>query len=228
MGKSLKNVVTPDDMYELYGADTFRVYEMSMGPLDLSRPWETRAVVGAQRFLQRLWRNIIDEHTGDITVTDDTAATDTLKVLHRTIAAVRDEMEGMRINTAIAKLIELNNHLTSLPAVPRHAAEALVIMTAPVAPHIAEELWHRLGHDDSVVYQPFPTPDEAYLVDDTITAIFQVQGKVRGKADVPTSISEQDLTDAALANEGVVRSLDGRGIRKVIVRAPKLVNIVPE
>lgn len=228
MGKSLKNVVTPDDMYELYGADTFRVYEMSMGPLDLSRPWETRAVVGAQRFLQRLWRNVIDEHTGDITVTDDTAATDTLKVLHRTIAAVRDEMEGMRINTAIAKLIELNNHLTSLPAVPRHAAEALVIMTAPVAPHIAEELWHRLGHDDSVVYQPFPTPDEAYLVDDTITAIFQVQGKVRGKADVPTSISEQDLTDAALANEGVVRSLDGRGIRKVIVRAPKLVNIVPE
>ncbi|WP_029069226.1 leucine--tRNA ligase [Jonesia quinghaiensis] len=228
MGKSLKNVVTPDEMYENYGADTFRVYEMSMGPLDLSRPWETRAVVGAQRFLQRLWRNVLDENTGEVTVSEEPGDVATLRALHKTIVAVREEMSGMRINTAIAKLIELNNHLTSLPQVPRAAAEALVIMVAPVAPHIAEELWHKLGHTDSVVYQPFPVAEEKYLVEDTVTTIFQVQGKVRGKGEVSPSISDEDLQALALDNDGVKRTLDGRGIRKIIVRAPKLVNIVPE
>src|SRR5690606_25015081 len=121
MGKSLKNVVTPDDMYAEYGADTFRVYEMAMGPLDLSRPWNTRDVVGSQRFLQRLWRNVIDEETGRTVVTDAEPDTETLRALHRTIADVRVEMEQMRPNTAIAKLITYNNHLTGLESVPRAA-----------------------------------------------------------------------------------------------------------
>lgn len=227
MGKSLKNVVTPDDMYEAYGADTFRVYEMSMGPLDVSRPWDTRAVVGSQRFLQRLWRNVVSEETGELTVTDEPASDETLRHVHRAIADVRVEMENMRTNTAIAKLITLNNHLTTLEAVPREAAEAIVLMTAPVAPHIAEELWERLGHDESLTYEPFPVADEQYLVQDSVTCVFQVQGKVRGRADVPPAISEAELEALALADPGVQRALDGRAVMKVITRAPKLVNIVP-
>ncbi|WP_435300355.1 leucine--tRNA ligase [Timonella sp. A28] len=228
MGKSLKNIVTPDDMYEAYGADTFRVYEMSMGPLDLSRPWETRAVVGAQRFLQRLWRNILDEETGEVTVSDEPADLETKRKLHRAFRDVAEEMEGMRINTAIAKLIELNNYLTGLKQVPREAAEGIVTMVAPVAPHIAEELWQKLGHTESVVFEAFPTADPQYLVEESVTCIFQVQGKVRGKADVSPSSTDAELEALALADPGVQRTLEGRGIRKVIVRAPKLVNIVPE
>ncbi|WP_414696467.1 leucine--tRNA ligase [Pengzhenrongella sp.] len=227
MGKSLKNVVTPDDMYEAYGADTFRVYEMSMGPLDQSRPWDTRAVVGSQRFLQRLWRNSVDESTGAVTATDDEPDLATLRVLHRTIADVRTEMEAMRLNTAIARLIVLNNHLTSLKRVPKAVLEPLVLMTAPVAPHIAEELWALLGHAGSLAHEPYPVADEKYLVEDTVTCVLQVQGKVRGRIEVPPSIGQDALRELALADVGVLRALDGRGVRTVIVRAPKLVNVVP-
>ncbi|ACZ31241.1 leucyl-tRNA synthetase [Xylanimonas cellulosilytica DSM 15894] len=226
MGKSLKNVVTPDEMYEAYGADTFRVYEMSMGPLDLSRPWNTRDVVGSQRFLQRLWRNVISEETGEVTVTDEAPSTETLRAVHRAIADVTAEMEGMRPNTAIAKLITLNNHLTSLPAVPRAAVEPLVLMVAPLAPHLAEELWERLGHNASLAHEPFPVADPQYLVEDTVTCVVQVQGKVRGRLEVPPSISDADLQAAALAEPNVVKAMDGKPVRKVVVRAPKLVNIV--
>jgi leucyl-tRNA synthetase len=226
MGKSLKNVVTPDDMYAQYGADTFRVYEMSMGPLDLSRPWETRAVVGSQRFLQRLWRNVVDEETGEVTVTDDAPEEATLRALHRAIADVRTEMQHMRPNTAIAKLITYNNHLTGLDRVPRAAVEPLVLMVAPVAPHVAEELWERLGHDRSLAREPFPVADERYLVEETVTCVVQVKGKVRGRLEVPPSISDEDLQAAALAEPNVVRAIGGAPVRKVIVRAPKLVNIV--
>ena len=146
MGKSLKNVVTPDEMYDAYGADTFRVYEMSMGPLDVSRPWETRAVVGSQRFLQRVWRLLVDEDTGELRVDDDELDAETLHVLHTTIDGVRADMEHMRFNTAIAKLIELTNHLTKAGVSSRAAVEPLVLMLAPLAPHLAEELWSRLGH----------------------------------------------------------------------------------
>ena len=227
MGKSLKNMVTPDEMYAEYGADTLRVYEMSMGPLDLSRPWETRAVVGSQRFLQRLWRNVVSETDGSLVVTDDAPDDATLRVLHRTIADVSVDMAAMRVNTAIAKLIVLNNHLTTLPAAPRSAVEALVLMTAPVAPHVAEELWSRLGHERSLAHEPFPVADEAYLVEETVTCVLQVQGKVRGRVEVAPDVSDDALRELALADAGVQRALDGRDVRTVIVRAPKLVNVVP-
>nr|WP_225224614.1 leucine--tRNA ligase [Cellulomonas sp. JH27-2] len=227
MGKSLKNMVTPDEMYAEYGADTLRVYEMSMGPLDLSRPWETRAVVGSQRFLQRLWRNVVSETDGSLVVTDDAPDDATLRVLHRTIADVGVDMAAMRVNTAIAKLIVLNNHLTTLPAAPRSAVEALVLMTSPVAPHVAEELWSRLGHERSLAHEPFPVADEAYLVEETVTCVLQVQGKVRGRVEVAPDVSDDALRELALADAGVQRALDGRDVRTVIVRAPKLVNVVP-
>ena len=165
MGKSLKNVVTPDEMCSSYGADTFRVYEMSMGPLDVYRPWETRAVVGSYRFLQRVWRLMVDENTGGSRVVDSTVDDETNRLLHRTIDGVRSDMEGLRFNTAIAKLIELTNRATAVGAdgTARPLAEALVLMVAPFAPHLAEELWQRLGHKDSLAYEPFPVADPALL-----------------------------------------------------------------
>ncbi|CAL9442323.1 leucine--tRNA ligase [Streptomyces sp. enrichment culture] len=227
MGKSLKNAVTPDEICAEYGADTLRLYEMAMGPLDVSRPWDTRAVVGQFRLLQRLWRNIVDENTGEVTVTDAEPDEDTLRALHKAIDGVRGDLEGMRFNTAIAKITELNNHLTKAGGtVPRSVAEALVLLIAPLAPHIAEELWRRLGHEDSVVHQDFPVADPAYVVDETVTCVVQVKGKVKARLEVPPAISEEELEKVALADEKVVAALGGAGIRKVIVRAPKLVNIV--
>ena len=229
MGKSLKNIVTPDDMYSAYGADTFRVYEMSMGPLDQDRPWETRAVAGAQRFLQRLWRNVVDEATGEVTVVDEPADEATRRLVARTIGGVRGDYEGMRLNTAIAKLIVLNNHLTGLKRVPREAIEALTLMTAPVAPHIAEEIWMRLGHGQSLAREAFPAVADASLLEaETVTCVVQVKGKVRDRLQVAPDISEADLEQMALAAPGVVRALGGRGVRRVIVKAPGLVSIVPQ
>jgi leucyl-tRNA synthetase len=226
MGKSLKNVVTPDDMYAAYGADTFRVYEMSMGPLEVSRPWETRAVVGSQRFLQRVWRLLVDEDTGELRVDDAELDAATLHVLHTTIDGVRADMEHLRFNTAIAKLIELTNHLTKAGVSSRAVVEPLVLMLAPLAPHVAEELWSRLGHADSLIREPFPEADPAHLAATSVTCVVQVLGKVRGKIQVDPSIGEEELTALALAEPNVVTSIGGREIRKVIVKAPKLVSIV--
>lgn len=227
MGKSLKNIVTPDQMCADYGADTFRVYEMSMGPLDMSRPWDTRAVVGSQRFLQRLWRNIVDENTGALTVTDDAPDLATAKVLARTIHDVTVEYDNLRVNTAIAKMIVLNNHLTGLPRVPREAAEALVVMVAPIAPHIAEELWERLGHKGGIARATFPVvTDESLLAAEEVTCVVQVAGKVRAKVSVDPEISEADLQAKVLAEPAVVKLLDGREPKRIIVRAPKLVSLV--
>jgi leucyl-tRNA synthetase len=226
MGKSLKNVVTPDDMYEEYGADTFRVYEMSMGPLDQSRPWETRAVVGSQRFLQRVWRLVLDEETGEVRVDDAEPDRETLRVLHRTIDGVGADMDALRFNTAIAKLIELTNHLTKASVTSRAALEPLVLMLAPFAPHLAEELWSRLGHDATLTHEPFPQADPSLLVADSVTCVVQVQGKVRAKLEVSPDATDDQLTALALAEENVQRAIDGREVRKVVVRAPKLVNVV--
>ncbi|RKN45635.1 leucine--tRNA ligase [Streptomyces hoynatensis] len=227
IGKSLKNVISPDEVCTDYGADTLRLYEMAMGPLDVSRPWETRAVVGQYRLLQRLWRNVLDEATGEVTVVDAEPDDETLRIMHKAIDGVRQDMAGLRFNTAIAKITELNNHVTKARRVPRQVAETLVLLIAPLAPHFAEELWHRLGHPQSVTLADFPAADPAYLVDETVTCVVQVKGKVRARLDVPPGISEADLQARALEAPAVVAALGGAEVRKVIVRAPKLVNVVP-
>ncbi|WP_412742242.1 leucine--tRNA ligase [Krasilnikovia sp. MM14-A1004] len=224
MGKSLKNVVTPDEMSDEYGADTFRVYEMAMGPLDVSRPWETRAVVGSQRFLQRVWRLVVDEETGAVRVGDDPLDTKTRRLLHRIIDGVRGDLDELRFNTAIAKLIELTNGLTPLPVASREAVEPLVLMLSPFAPHLAEELWGKLGHDGSLAYADFPQADPAQLVAESITYPVQVNGKVRGRVEVAPDTPEADVRAAALAS--VAEALAGREPKKVIVVAGRLVSIV--
>ncbi|WP_210602358.1 leucine--tRNA ligase [Brevibacterium oceani] len=228
IGKSLKNSVMPDEMYDAYGADTFRVYEMSMGPLEQDRPWETRAVVGAHRFLQRVWRLFVDETTGESVVREGEADEESLKVLHQVISGVREDMDHLRFNTAISKLIVLTNHATKQGGATRDLLEPLTIMLAPFAPHLAEELWARLGHESTVTYATFPEADPRHLVADTVTCVVQVKGKVRARLEVDPDIDAAELEKLALESPNAVKALGGAGVRKVIVRAPKLVNIVPD
>jgi leucyl-tRNA synthetase len=230
IGKSLKNSISPDEICDDYGADTLRVYEMSMGPLEASRPWATKDVVGAHRFLQRVWRLVVDEQTGETRVVDGPPQdldTSTLRVLHRSIVGVAEDYAALRNNTAAAKLIEYTNHLTKehRDAVPRAAVEPLVLMLAPLAPHLAEELWLRLGHTTSLAHGPFPVADPAYLVDDTVEYPVQVNGKVRGRVVVAADADQDTLKAAALADEKVQAFLAGGHPRKVIVVPGRLVNL---
>ncbi len=200
---------------------------MATGPLDASRPWETTDIVGMYRFLQRVWRNIVDEHTGAAVVADVPADDDTHRRLHRTIDVVRTEIEALRFNTAIAKLIELNNHLTKRGRpLPRDVAEALVLMVSPFAPHIGEELWRRLGHEETLAYAPFPVADPALLVDETVEYPVQVNGKVRSHITVPADASTDAVEATALADPKVVAAIDGAVPKKVIVVPGRMVNVV--
>ena len=211
MGKSLKNSVSPEKIYDDYGADTLRLHLMATGPLDASRPWETRDVVGMFRFLQRLWRNIVDEQTGEVRVVDVPADAETTKLLHRTIDSVRADMEALRFNTAIAKLIELNNHVTKLEATPREVAEALVLMASPLVPHVGEELWRLLGHPATIAYEPMPTADPALLVEDTVEYPVQVNGKVRSHVTVA---ADADPANGRGRRPGRRQGSDGDGRRR--------------
>ncbi|MDL0403487.1 leucine--tRNA ligase [Corynebacterium lehmanniae] len=228
MGKSLKNSVAPDDVVEEYGADTLRVYEMSMGPLDTSRPWATKDVVGAHRFLQRLWRLVVDEATGETSVVDTALTDEDSKALHRTIAGVRDDYEHLRDNTVAAKLIEYVNYLTKTypNGAPRAAVEPLVQMVSPLAPHIAEELWSVLGHSETITFEPFPEFEEQWLVDDTVEVPVQINGKVKARIDVATDASKDDLEAAALADERVAGIIAGKNVVKVIAIPGRMVNLV--
>jgi leucyl-tRNA synthetase len=204
---------------------------MSTGPLDQSRPWETRDVVGVFRLLQRVWRNLVDEETGALSVGDGPADDETLRVMARSVEAVRESMESMRFNVAVAKITELNNHLTAqVPRgqVPRDVAETLVLLLAPLAPHIGEELWSKLGHDESLVREPFPVADPAYLVDETVEIPVQINGKVRARIEAAVGLDEAGLEAAVRADPKAAAVLDGKTIRKVVVVPDRLVNFVVE
>ncbi|MYI14184.1 MAG: class I tRNA ligase family protein, partial [Acidimicrobiaceae bacterium] len=229
MGKSLKNSVTPDDMYASYGADTLRMYEMFMGPIDQDRPWETRSVVGSQRVLQRVWRNVVDEETGELRVSDDEPDGELLRLLHRTIDGVSSDMEGMRFNTAIAKLTELNNELTKRGSgAPREVADAMVRMLAPLVPHFAEELWSRLHGSGagSVTQTEFPAADPALLVTDTVEVPVQVNGKLRGRVTLAADAGEEAAVAAALAEPNVATHVDGRELRKKLYVPGRMITLV--
>jgi leucyl-tRNA synthetase len=230
MGKSLKNSVTPDEMYAEYGADTLRLYEMFSGPLEQSRPWDNKAVVGVYRLLQRIWRDVVDEETGALRVSDEPADRDTRRQLHGTIAAVREGMSALRFNIAVARITELNNTLTARwgasEGAPREIVEPLLLMLAPLAPHVAEELWSRLGHLQSLVWADFPVADPALLTAETIRLALQVNGKVRATLEIPAGTDEAGAEAAALADERVVRAVDDAPIRRVVVVPGRLVNVV--
>lgn len=228
MGKSLKNSVSPDEMYAAYGADTLRLYEMFTGPLDQSRPWDTKAVVGSHRLLQRIWRNVVDEDTDRPRIVDAAPGEESLRILHRSIAAVREGMDSLRFNIAIARITELNNHLTQAypDGLPRSLAGPLILMLAPLAPHLAEELWSRIGHDTSLAHAPYPEADPALLVDETVTVPVQVNGKVRATVEIAAGADEASIEAAARSDAKIASLLAGGTVRKVVVVPGRLVNFV--
>ena len=231
MSKSRGNVVNPDDIIEEYGADSLRLYEMFMGPLEATKPWNTRGVDGVYRFLGRVWRLLIDDRVEELrlnaTVIDAPPEGETLRMLHRTIQRVTDDLDAMRFNTAIAAMMEFTNHLTPLTSRPRSAVETLVLLLAPFAPHVAEELWHALGHQETLAYEPWPTYDPALLVAEAVEVPVQLNGKVRLRLQMPAGLDAAALEKAVMGHAEVKTLLEGKTIRRVIV-PPRggLVNIV--
>ncbi|MCB0719738.1 MAG: class I tRNA ligase family protein, partial [Bacteroidetes bacterium] len=226
MGKSLKNAVNPDEINEQYGCDTLRLYEMYLGPLEQSKPWNTRDIVGVNRFLRRFWRTMVDETTGELKIVDGLPDEQTLKLLHRTIQRVTDDLERMSFNTAIAALIELNAVVSKSDEVPRSVADAMVLMLAPMAPHIAEELWHRLGHDATIAYEPWPQADPEMLREDTVTIGVQVNGKLRGSITIARDAEKDAVLEMARNEQNVSRYLESGTLRKEIYVPGKIVNLV--
>jgi leucyl-tRNA synthetase len=236
MSKSRGNVVNPDSIVKDYGADTFRLYEMYMGPLEQQKPWNTRDIVGMSRFLSSVYRNLIGE---DPSMAETPAAgapthrmqqipiPETLdRMMHRTIKKVAEDIVALRFNTAIAELIKLNNELIHLPAVPRELAENFILMLAPFAPHLAEELWSHLGHHKSLARRPWPTYDPAKLVESTLDIPVQVNGKLRDVIKVDVNASESDVLALAATTEKIIPYLSGKTIKKQLYVPKKLVNFV--
>jgi len=227
MSKSLKNVVNPNEVIAQYGADTFRLYEMFMGPLEASKPWNTRDVPGVQRFLQKVWRLMVDDE-GQLhpAICDEPMPEPTARLLHKTIKKVTEDIESLAFNTAIAQMMIFVNECSRLEKRPRIALDTFVQLLAPFAPHIAEELWQRLGHDQSLAWHPWPNYEPALTQDPEVELAIQINGKVRDKMTFPADSDENTIHQQALASEKVQTLLQGKTVKKVIVIKKRLVNIV--
>jgi leucyl-tRNA synthetase len=219
MSKSRGNVVNPDDIVKAHGADCLRMYEMFMGPLEAVKPWQSSQIQGVVRFRDRVWAACTKPV---VEASDD----ETRRLVHRTIQKVTSDVEALSFNTAISAMMVLTNHLTGLPAIPREAAEALTLLLAPFAPHLCEELWKRLGHDESLAHHAWPSFDPALCVDDVVELAVQVNGKVRGRVRLARDASEADAKAAALAAEGVAAFTDGKSVKKFVYVPARIVNLV--
>ena len=228
MSKSRGNVVNPDQVVTDYGADSMRLYEMFMGPLEAMKPWSMQGVQGVHRFLQKTWRLVVEEETGRLSPSVQAAAPDeeTLRLLQQTIKKVGDDIESFGFNTAISAMMILVNHLGRLPVRPKSVLESLVLVLAPFAPHIAEELWQRLGHTNSLACEPWPMYEKDLIKDSQIELAVQVNGKIRDRIVVPAEAGEDAIKARALGCDRVVEALAGKTPKKVIVIKSRLVNIV--
>jgi leucyl-tRNA synthetase len=227
MSKSLGNVVSPDTIVAEYGADSLRLYEMFLGPLEAVKPWSSTGIEGVYRFLNRAWRLIANDEGELLKSVQDVALTSEQEfTLHTTIKKVGEDIENLSFNTAISQMMICVNEFTSVEIRPREAMEKFVLCLAPFAPHMCEELWRILGHDESVALAKFPDYDEAKLVQSNIEIVFQVNSKIRGKANVPAGTSSEELEKIALADENVQRFMEGKQVRKKIIVPDKLVNLI--
>jgi leucyl-tRNA synthetase len=227
MSKSLGNVVNPDDVVKEYGADAMRMFEMFMGPLEDMKPWSTRGVEGVFRFLNRVWRLYVDEEgnlNSDIKNVSPTVESE--RVYHATVKKVGEDIERLSFNTAIAQMMIFVNEVMKSETKPRTILENFVLVLAPFAPHIAEELWQKLGHADSLAYEPFPAYDSAKLVETTVEVVLQLNGKIRSKISVEKDTPEHQLEALCRADDHIRKYLDGKEIVKTIVVKNKLVNLV--
>ena len=226
MSKSKGNVVNPDDIVASHGADTLRLYEMFMGPLDAAIAWSENGLDGSRRFLDRVWRLFINEDgslSNKIVENNDNSLD---KVYNQTVKKVTEDFDTLNFNTAISQLMVFINDCYKANNIYKPYVEGFVKMLAPIAPHVSEELWQRLGNQETITYQPWPTYNESLLVDDEIEIVVQVNGKVRAKINIPKDLSKEDMQELALQNENVKLSIEGKEIKKVIAVPQKLVNIV--
>lgn len=226
MSKSRGNVINPDEVIEAYGADAVRLYELFIGPIEKEAPWSTEGIQGVRRFLERAWRVILGDTGADVEWASGPGTEAQQRLVARTIQGVSDDLEAMRFNTAISKLMVCARDVTKDAALPKEVAETFVLLLAPLAPHVAEEIWQRLGHADCLAHAPWPQPDAAFLHDERVTLVLQVNGKRRAEIEVAADADEATVRQAALACEPVQRHLDGREPRKVIVVPGRLVNVV--
>ncbi|MDD2294285.1 MAG: class I tRNA ligase family protein, partial [Bacteroidales bacterium] len=224
MSKSMFNVVNPDQICEKYGADTLRMYEMFLGPLEQSKPWDTKGIDGVHRFLRKLWRLYFDRD--EFCVCSDNATPDELKALHKLIFKVQNDIESFSFNTTVSAFMIAVNELSDLKCNKRSILEPLVIILSPFAPHIAEELWHLLGHNESISFAEFPKFIDAYVVEDTFEYPVSFNGKLRFKLNLSKSMSAKEVEAAVLADENTTRFLQGATVKKVIVVPSKIINIV--
>jgi leucyl-tRNA synthetase len=223
-------VITPDAIVDEYGADSLRLYEMFMGPLEAVKPWSMKGVEGVYRFLGRAWRLIVDADAEDVRldprVLDIEPAREQAKLVARTVAAVTEDFEALRFNTAISRLMEFTNAFTGQDVRPKPALETFVLLLAPMAPHIAEELWQVLGHDRTLAYEPWPSYDPELLKDDEVEIAVQVNGKLRGRVVVAAGSDRGDIEAAARRDERIAALLEGQVVLKVVVVPGKLINFV--
>jgi len=228
MSKSRGNVVNPDDVLASHGADSMRLYEMFMGPLEAMKPWSMQGVQGVHRFLQKTWRLMVDEETGQLApaVQEGAADEETLRLLHQTIKKVGDDVETFGFNTAISAMMILVNHLGKLNVRPKSVLEPLVLILSPFAPHVAEELWQRLGHTETLAYEPWPTYDPQRVKAKEVELAVQVNGKIKDRIVVDAESDEDSIKQTALASDSVTAAMAGKTPRKVIVIKSRLVNIV--
>ena len=224
MSKSKWNVVNPDDIVEKYGADCLRMYEMFLGPLELSKPWNTNGITGVSGFLKKFWR--LFTASGKFEVSNEAATKQELKVLHRTIKKVKEDIERFSFNTSVSTFMICTNELTDLKCNKREILEPLTIILAPYAPHIAEEVWKNLGHETSITFAAFPVCNESYLVESSFEYPISINGKTKFNLELELSLSKDDVEKAVLANEQMIKFLDGKATKKVIVVPGKIVNVV--
>jgi leucyl-tRNA synthetase len=226
MGKRYFNVVNPDDVVEKYGADTFRMYEMFLGPIDQDKPWDTKGIEGVHRFLKKLWRLFFDEQKGKRVVTDEKATSEELKVLHRTIKKTEEDTERFSYNTAVSSFMVCVNELTDLKCRKKEILEPLLILLAPYAPHIAEELWHQLGNASTILDAPFPKFNEHYLVETAKDYPVSINGKLRTTISINLNAEQSQVEEIVLSNPVVQKWIEGKQAKKIIYVKGKMVNVV--
>ncbi len=224
MSKSKYNVLNPDDICEEYGADSLRLYEMFLGPIDQSKPWNTNGLSGVYGFLKKFWK--LFHSTGEFTITSEEATKEEMKVLHTAIKKVDEDIQNFSFNTTISTFMIATNDLLKLKCTKRSALEPLVILLAPYAPHISEELWSKLGHKESISFTDFPTFEEKWLVESSTEYPVSFNGKMRFKIELPLDIDKEEIQKIVMSDERTIKYLDGKEPKKVIIVPGKIINFV--
>ena len=225
MSKRLYNTVNPDDLVGKYGADTFRMYEMFLGPIEMSKPWDTKGIEGVHRFIKKLWRLFFDEMKGKVW-TDEAPSRDELKILHKAIKKIQDDNERFSFNTGVSAFMITVNELNDIKCHKKEILGPLLVLLHPYAPHVSEELWHALGHQTSIINEAFPELKQEYLVESTFNYPVSVNGKKRTEISIDLNITEEDLRKIVLENSTIQKWIEGNSFERIIYKPRQMINVV--